>query len=73
MSAGTETAPRAARHPLRGNRDFRHLWIAQATSEFGSSVSWVAMPLLMLATTGSAAITGLPSSESLSATITSPA
>jgi Transmembrane secretion effector len=59
MSAGTETAPRAARHPLRGNRDFRHLWIAQATSEFGSSVSWVAMPLLMLATTGSAAITGL--------------
>ena len=59
MSAGTEAAPRVARHPLRGNRDFRHLWIAQATSEFGSSVSWMAMPLLMLATTGSAAITGL--------------
>jgi Transmembrane secretion effector len=59
VSTGTDAAPRAARHPLRGNRDFRHLWIAQATSEFGSSVSWVAMPLLMLATTGSAAITGL--------------
>ena len=59
MTTSTEAAPRAAQHPLRGNRDFRHLWIAQATSEFGSSVSLVAMPLLMLAATGSAAITGL--------------
>jgi MFS family permease len=45
--------------PLRRNRDFRNLWIGQATSELGSSVSSLALPLLVLATTRSVALTGL--------------
>ena len=48
-----------AAHPLRRNRDFRRLWIGQATSELGSSIAGLALPLLVLATTGSAALTGL--------------
>jgi hypothetical protein len=47
---------RAAR--LGRNRDFRLLWIGQATSELGSSISAVAMPLLALAVTGSPVFAG---------------
>lgn len=43
---------------LRRNRDFRLLWIGQAGSELGSSISAVAMPLLALALTGSAVLAG---------------
>jgi MFS family permease len=41
------------------NRDFRLLWIGQALSGLGAEVSSVAYPLLVLATTGSAAKAGL--------------
>jgi MFS family permease len=41
------------------NRDFRLLWIGQSLSGLGAQVSSVAYPLLVLATTGSAAKAGL--------------
>lgn len=44
---------------LAGVSDFRRLWIGQAISRFGSTATLVAMPLLILATTGSAEGTGL--------------
>jgi predicted MFS family arabinose efflux permease len=44
---------------LRGNRDFRRLWTAQALSELGAQVSSLGYPLLVLFTTGSAADAGV--------------
>jgi MFS family permease len=41
------------------NRDFRLLWIGQSLSGLGAEVSAVGFPLLVLATTGSAARAGL--------------
>jgi len=45
--------------PLRGNRDFRLLWVGQTLSTLGGRISGVAFPLLVLATTGSPAKAGL--------------
>lgn len=45
--------------PLRSNRDFRRLWIGQAISTLGSRVTAVALPLLVLALTGSPARAGI--------------
>ena len=45
--------------PLRANRDFQLLWAGQAVSVLGSRVSAIAYPLLVLALTGSPALTGL--------------
>ena len=45
--------------PLRANRDFQLLWVGQAVSVLGSRVSAIAYPLLVLALTGSPALTGL--------------
>ncbi|OLZ43649.1 MFS transporter [Amycolatopsis keratiniphila] len=39
--------------PLRQNRDFRLLWIGQTLSALGSTMSSVALPLLVLVATGS--------------------
>lgn len=48
MTTATWTAgPRSA--VLRHNRDFRLLWVGQALSGFGSSMSGVALPLVLLA------------------------
>lgn len=48
MTAGTRTAePTTA--ALRHNRPFRLLWVGQALSSFGSSMSAVALPLVLLA------------------------
>lgn len=44
---------------LRGNGDFRRMWVGQAISEAGSSISMLAFPLLALAMTGSALNAGL--------------
>jgi MFS family permease len=57
--AGGPTQSRSGAPPLRGNRDFRLLWIGQASSEVGSAVSALALSLLVLAVTGSASLTGL--------------
>jgi predicted MFS family arabinose efflux permease len=44
-SAATTGAPAPV---LRGNREFRLLWVGQALSAFGSSMSSVALPLVLL-------------------------
>ena len=45
--------------PLTRNRDYRLLWSAQALAEFGQHASTIALPLLVLAVTGSPATSGL--------------
>lgn len=45
--------------PLSRNRDYRLLWVSQAISEFGVSGSLIAFPLLALALTGSAVVSGV--------------
>lgn len=45
--------------PLRRNRAFMLLWTGQALSELGTRAAEIALPLLVLAVTGSAAKTGL--------------
>lgn len=47
------------RPPLRVNREFWLLWVGQASSTLGSMSSALAMPLLVLALTGSPAQAGL--------------
>lgn len=44
--------------PLRRNREFVALWVGQAGSALGTSISSLAYPLLLLAVTGSPAIAG---------------
>src|SRR5260221_1450926 len=51
----TGTAPRS----LFRNRDYLGWWIGETVSTFGSSLSQVAYPLLMLVATGSAAQAGI--------------
>ena len=45
--------------PLRRNREYAALWIGQATSNLGISISSFAYPLVVLAATGSAMKAGL--------------
>ncbi len=44
---------------LSRNRDYRLLWVGQALSEAGASASFIALPLLVLTLTDSAAASGL--------------
>jgi MFS family permease len=48
--------------PLRRNRDYVALWIAQAVSMLGTSISSLAYPLVIFDATGSAAKAGLVTS-----------
>ncbi|WP_078852057.1 MFS transporter [Streptomyces sp. NRRL B-3229] len=50
--------PDTAVVPLRRNMDFIRLWVGAGISRFGTSVSVVAYPMLVLWQTGSAAATG---------------
>ncbi len=57
------TAPDPGRAPaalsaLRGNRNFRLVWIGQVLSDLGSQIGSIAYPLLVLALTHSALIAG---------------
>ncbi|MDN3360176.1 MFS transporter [Actinomadura sp. DC4] len=45
--------------PLRANREFRNIWVAQALSKLGSQASYLALPLLVLSLTHSPAKAGL--------------
>jgi predicted MFS family arabinose efflux permease len=45
--------------PLRRNRDFNLLWSGQVVSELGGRIAGVALPLLVLESTGSAAKAGI--------------
>lgn len=47
------------RPPLRSNREFWLLWVGQASSTLGSTSSALAMPLLVLALTGSPSRAGV--------------
>src|SRR3954470_4880589 len=58
MSTQT-VAARAARQTLWRNRDFLALWGGQIVSSLGSRTSATALPLLVLAVTGSPADAGL--------------
>jgi MFS family permease len=57
-TAGDNSGARAALAALRGNRNFRLLWIGQILSDLGSQMGWLAYPLLVLALTHSAVIAG---------------
>ena len=52
-------ADRADLVPLRRNRDFNLLWSGQVVSDLGGRVSGIALPLLVLALTGSPAKLGI--------------
>ncbi|MGP4110373.1 MFS transporter [Streptomyces sp. 4N509B] len=60
--AGAEPTASAAAPPssppLRANRDFRLLWIGQALSDFGSSMTFVVLPLVLLAGGYSTSVAG---------------
>ena len=50
--------PEAGGRLLWRNRDYTGWWLGESVSEFGSALSLVAFPLLILAVTGSAARAG---------------
>jgi predicted MFS family arabinose efflux permease len=52
------TVPGAVPVPLRTNMDFVRLWVGAGISRFGTTVSVVAYPMLVLWQTGSASATG---------------
>lgn len=54
----SDEAPSAALPPLRRNRDFNLLWVGQVCSELGTATATLAVPLLVLALTGSAVQAG---------------
>ncbi len=55
--------------PLRRNRDFNLLWSGQALSDLGTQMSTISYPLLILATTGSAAKAGIVGSATIAGTL----
>jgi predicted MFS family arabinose efflux permease len=54
-----EDAPVVRRLPLWRNRDYMLLWAGQAVSSFGSQITQLTFPLLVLAITGSPAQAGI--------------
>src|SRR5689334_1137821 len=55
--------------PLRKNTAFQLLWLGSATSEFGTQLTRLAMPLLVLAVTGSPLWAGLVAGARSAATV----
>lgn len=51
--------PAAADPPLRGNRDFRVVLVGQGVSSFGDAITNTALPILVLALTGSGLAMGV--------------
>ena len=69
MTASAPAARKSRYGSLLGhNRDFQLLWIGLATSELGSAVSGVAIPLLVLRLTGSTVDGGMAGSVAFVAT-----
>jgi predicted MFS family arabinose efflux permease len=58
---GVAAAPKSAGISVWRNRDFRLIWLGNTVSQFGSGITQVAYPLLVLTLTGSPAIAGLVS------------
>ena len=57
-TAARERTDRPAGPPLRRNRDFRLLWVGQALSDFGSAMTYVVLPLVLLSSGYSTSVTG---------------
>lgn len=55
--------------PLRRNLRFQLFWVGSAASELGSTLSWLAYPLLVLALTGSPTQAGLVGAVAMGAEI----
>lgn len=53
--------------PLSRNRNYNILWITQVVSELGSDISYIAFPLLILATSGSPLEMGIVSAAAAAA------
>jgi hypothetical protein len=47
-TAAAATTSATPPRPLRANRDFRLLWIGQALSDFGSSMVFIVLPIVLL-------------------------
>lgn len=58
-TAAEEGGAPGALSSLRGNRNFRLLWIGQVLSDIGTQIGTLAYPLLVLALTHSAVIAGI--------------
>jgi hypothetical protein len=59
MTATAETAPETAKPPkLLHNRSFRLLWIGQSLSDFGSTMTFLVLPLVLLGTGSSTWVAG---------------
>lgn len=56
----TAAAPRLSR-----NRDFQLLWIGQALSDFGSSMTYIVLPLVLLAAGNSTTVAATVGTVSL--------
>jgi MFS family permease len=71
QSTEVEASPAQAAPPprLNRNRDFNLLWSGQALSDFGTQMSTIAYPLLILAVTGSAAKAGIVGSAIIAGTL----
>jgi MFS family permease len=68
----SESEPRSAAEglvPLRRNRTFQLLWAGGAVSQLGTELTRLAMPLLVLASTGSPAAAGLVAGANVAATV----
>lgn len=62
MTDGLATgAAESAKTSVWRNRDFRRIWLGSTVSAFGSGITQIAYPLLVLALTGSPALAGLVS------------
>jgi hypothetical protein len=59
LEAAPEPAVQPAPEPLAKNRDFRVLLVSQGISAFGDAVNGTALPLLVLALTGSGLAMGV--------------
>lgn len=59
LDTGTSAEPEVPPTPLWRNADFIRLWVGAGVSRFGTCVTMVAYPLLVLWHTGSATSTGL--------------
>jgi MFS family permease len=63
--APAAAAPAIADAPLRGNRDFWVVLVGQGISSFGDAITNTALPILVLALTGSGAAMGIVGALSL--------
>ena len=69
MIAERKTVASEQLTPLHRNRDYQFLWLAHALSGFGSQVSAIALPLVVLHATGSVAAFGIVTFAGISASV----